>query len=102
MYIHISFHLEGKKKRNVEYGPPIKEECGTVDDCFDNYQPCPRYGFAVKYTFKKGGQSYGPPPRIYKRNTEDGFQSTSPLDCKIVRQRGSPFGGVPLLGQVFG
>ena len=62
-----------------------REECGTVEDCFD--LPCPRYGFSVRYTFTKGTQSQsqggygGQSHRLFKRQTDEGFSSAAPPDC---------------------
>ena len=59
---YFYFSGYGKKKRDTGYHsfhePECNELCGTVEDCFD--QPCPRYGYVVKYTFTRGGDGNSP------------------------------------------
>ena len=55
----------GKKKRETGqhgYNHNSKNgNCGTIEDCFD--LPCPRYGFAVRYTFTRNVAKNGINPR---------------------------------------
>jgi len=74
----------GKKKRDTGYGYHVQEECGTIEDCFDNYQPCPRYGAVVKVTFTRGKSSYGSGYGLTERQTGEGFKSAAPPDCRVT------------------
>ena len=47
----------------------MQEECGTIEDCFDNFQPCPRYGVVVKVTYTTGKSSYGSGYGLTERQT---------------------------------
>lgn len=74
----------GRKKRDTGYGYHVQEECGTIEDCFDNYQPCPRYGAVVKVTFTRGKSSYGSGYGLTERQTGEGFKSAAPADCRVT------------------
>ena len=65
-------------ERRDGYGEP--EECGTIEDCFD--QPCPRYGYVARYEFDRDGETsrHG----ISERQTGEGFRSASPPDCRTI------------------
>jgi len=78
----------GKKERDTGfygyYEPDCNELCGTVEDCFD--LPCPRYGFAVRYTFTRNIQENGTEytDDIRARQTGEGFRSAETPDCRIT------------------
>jgi len=88
----------GKKKRDTGYGygtgygPTerqtsesfnyVQEECGTIEDCFD--QPCPRFGIVVKATFEKRTPSYGTGYGLTERQTGESFKSAAPPDCRVT------------------
>ena len=55
-----------------------------IEDCFDNYQPCPRYGAVVKVTFTRGKSSYGSGYGLTERQTGEGFKSAAPPDCRVT------------------
>jgi len=75
----------GKKKRDTGYGYHVQEECGTIEDCFDNYLPCPRYGIVVKATFTRPRTpSYGSGYGLTERQTGEGFKSAAPPDCRVT------------------
>ena len=76
--------LSGKKKRNTGYEYLVQEECGTIEDCFDNFQPCPRYGVVVKVTYTTGKSSYGSGYGLTERQTGEGFKSAAPPDCRVT------------------
>jgi len=79
------YGYHGKKKRDTGYGYhsyDVHEECGTTEDCFD--LPCPRYGFAVRYTFTSGDGGYGQSYGITERQTGEGFRSAAPPDCRTT------------------
>ena len=79
----------GKKKRDDGYGYNSFdecEECGTVEDCFDRDQPCPRYGYIVRYTFTrevKNQGGYGG-HGFTERQAGQGFRSGAPADCRVT------------------
>ena len=62
----------------------MQEECGTIEDCFDNFQPCPRYGVVVKVTYTTGKSSYGSGYGLTERQTGEGFKSAAPPDCRVT------------------
>jgi len=88
----------GKKKRDTGYGTWYgqterqtsesfngyheQEECGTIEDCFD--QPCPRFGIVVKATFKRAVPSYGTGYGLTERQTGESFKSAAPPDCRVT------------------
>ena len=69
----------------------MQEECGTIEDCFDNFQPCPRYGVVVKVTYttyrSRSGSGYG----LIERQTGEGFKSAAPPDCRVTLQFSDSF-----------
>jgi len=72
----------GKKKRDTGYGYHVQEECGTIEDCFD--QPCPRFGIAVKATFTRRTPSYDSGYGLTERQTGESFKSAAPPDCRVT------------------
>jgi len=73
----------GKKKRDTGYGYHVREECGTIEDCFD--QPCPRYGIVVKATFTRPRTpSYGSGYGLTERQSGEGFKSAAAPDCRVT------------------
>lgn len=86
----------GKKKRDTGYGTGYglterqtsesfnyeQEECGTIEDCFD--QPCPRFGIVVKATFKRTTPSYDSGYGLRERQTGESFKSAAPPDCRVT------------------
>ena len=100
-----TWYISGKKKRDTGYGYHVREECGTIEDCFD--QPCPRYGVVVKVTYTTGKTRYGSGHGLTERQTGEGFKSAAPPDCRVtvgaVASGGA--GGTeapPVLGQTRG
>ena len=80
----LTWYISGKKKRDTGYGYHVQEECGTIEDCFDNYQPCPRYGVVVKVTYTTGKSSYGSGYGLTERQTGEGFKSAAPPACRVT------------------
>ena len=81
-------YISGKKKRDTAFEyhgyHHVQEECGTIEDCFDNYQPGPRYGAVVKVTFTRGKSSYGSGYGLTERQTGEGFKSAAAPDCRVT------------------
>ena len=77
-----TWYISGKKKRDTGYGYHVQEECGTIEDCFD--QPCPRFGAVVKVTFTRRIPSYVSGYRLTERQTGEGFKSAAPPDCRVT------------------
>ena len=85
MIFNPIWYFSGKKKRDTGYGYHVQEECGTIEDCFDNYLPCPRYGIVVKATFTRPPTpSYGSGYGLTERQTGEGFKSAAPPDCRVT------------------
>ena len=62
---------------DINYG---HQECGTIEDCFN--EPCPRFGYAVKITFTRQGS-----PSSSKQSlpiTGEGFRSRLPPNCNLI------------------
>ena len=78
----LTWYFSGKKKRDTGYGYHVQEECGTIEDCFD--QPCPRFGIVVKATFKRPVPSYGSGYGLTERQTGESFKSAAPPDCRVT------------------
>ena len=84
-----TWYISGKKKRDTGYGYHVREECGTIEDCFD--QPCPRYGIVVKATFTRPRTpSYGSGYGLTERQTGEGFKSAAPPDCRVTGSQEVP------------
>ena len=77
-------------KRDTYESYHVQEECGTVEDCFDNhYLPCPRYGWTVRITYEVPCGYYGCPedPPSYgptERQLNEGFASKAPPECRTT------------------
>ena len=82
MILILSWYISGKKKRDTGYGYHEQEECGTIEDCFD--QPCPRFGIVVKVTFTRRTPSYGSGYGLTERQTGESFKSAAPPDCRVT------------------
>ena len=67
----LTWYISGKKKRDTGYGYHEQEECGTIEDCFD--QPCPRFGIVVRATFTRRTPSYGSGYGLTERQTSESF-----------------------------
>ena len=80
----LTWYISGKKKRDTGCGYHVQEECGTIEDCFDNFQPCPRYGVVVKVTYTTCKSSYGSGYGLTERQTGEGFKSAAPPDCRVT------------------
>ena len=92
----LTWYISGKKKRDTGYGTGYglterqtsesfnyeQEECGTIEDCFD--QPCPRFGIVVKATFKRPIPSYGTGYGLRERQSGESFKSAAPPDCRVT------------------
>ena len=87
----LGYGSYGKKKRDTGYysgyndysGYYDKEECGTVEDCFD--LPCPKYGIKVRYPFtrKTDGRNNGY-DNLTERQTGEAFRTAAPPDCRTT------------------
>ena len=97
----LTWYISGKKKRDTGYGYHVQEECGTIEDCFDNFQPCPRYGVVVKVTYTTGKSNYGSGYGLTERQTGEGFKSAAPPDCRVTLRGVSGFQTLGGQDQVF-
>ena len=75
----LTWYISGKKKRDTGYG---YQECGTIEDCFD--QPCPRFGIVIKVTFTRRTPSFGSRYGFTERQTGESFKSAAPPDCRVT------------------
>jgi hypothetical protein len=85
MILILTWYISGKTKRDTGYGYHEQEECGTIEDCFD--QPCPRFGIVVKATFTRRTPSYGTyrdVDELRVRQTGESFKSAAPADCRVT------------------
>ena len=85
--VHSTSHNYGKRDTGYAgYEFCEQEDCGTVEDCFDSCQPCPRYGVIVKITWfpsvNAQAQSYG--YGNIDRQAIEGFLSSAPPDCRCT------------------
>ena len=78
----LTWYISGKKKRDTGYGYHAQEDCGTIEDCFD--QPCPRFGIVVKVTFTRQTPSFGSGNGLTERQTGESFKSAAPPDCRVT------------------
>ena len=78
----LTWYFSGKKKRDTGYGYHEQEECGTIEDCFD--QPCPRFGIVVRATFTRRTPSYDSGYGLRERQTGESFKSAAPPDCRVT------------------